>query len=72
MVGDFIISNYFFIISNFTEVQRTGTAEQKEREPMLVLDGVGTRKCWSEERRLMIMNVRKILWRVCISLSNSV
>jgi len=29
----------------------TGAAERKEREPKLVLDGVGTRKCWSEERR---------------------
>jgi len=27
----------------------TGAAERKEREPMLVLDGVGTIKCWSEE-----------------------
>jgi len=33
------------------EFQMTGAAERKEREPKLVLDKVGTRKCWSEERR---------------------
>jgi len=33
------------------EFQMTGAAERKEREPKLVLDGVETRKCWSEERR---------------------
>jgi len=36
-------------ISRGIEFQMTGAAERKEREPKLVLDGVGTRKCWSEE-----------------------
>jgi len=43
-------------------------AERKERQPKIVVDGVGTRKCWSEERgeRLMKTNVRSdILRRVC-------
>jgi hypothetical protein len=33
------------------EFQMTRAAERKEQEPKLVVDGVGTRKCWSEERR---------------------
>jgi len=33
------------------EFQMTGAAERKEREPKLVLDGVGTRNCWYKERR---------------------
>jgi len=31
-------------IARGSEFQMTGAAEQKEREPKLVLDGVGTRK----------------------------
>jgi len=38
-------------IARGIEFQMTGTAERKEREPKLVLDGMGTRKCWFEERR---------------------
>jgi len=38
-------------IARGNEFQMTGAAERTEREPMLVLDGVGTRKCWSEERK---------------------
>jgi len=38
-------------IARGIELQMTGAAERKEREPKLVLDGVGTSKCWSEERR---------------------
>jgi len=34
-----------------SEFQMTGVVEQKEREPQLVLDGVGTIKCWSKKRR---------------------
>jgi len=37
-------------ISISIEFQITEAAERKEREPKLVLDGVRTRKCWSEER----------------------
>jgi len=33
------------------EFQMTGAASRKEQEPKLVSDGVGTRQCWSEERR---------------------
>jgi len=33
------------------EIQMKGAAERKEREPKLLLDGVETRKCWSEEQR---------------------
>jgi len=44
MVGDVRIASGF-------EFQMTGAAERKEREPKLVVDGVGERKCWSEERR---------------------
>jgi len=44
MVGDVRIARGI-------EFQMTGAAEPKEREPKLVLDGVGTRKCWSEEQR---------------------
>jgi len=38
-------------IARGIEFQMIGAAERKEQEPKLVLDGVGTRKCWSEERR---------------------
>jgi len=38
-------------IARGSEFQVTGAAEQKERDPKFVLDGVGTRRCWSEERR---------------------
>jgi hypothetical protein len=38
-------------IARGIEFQMTGAAERKEQEPKLVVDGVGTRKCWSEERR---------------------
>jgi len=38
-------------IARGSEFQMTGAAKRKERELKLVLDGVGTRKCWSEERR---------------------
>jgi len=41
-------------ISRSVEFQMTRVAERKEREPNLLLDGVGTRKCWSEERREQI------------------
>jgi len=41
MVGDERISKVF-------EFKITGAAERKERKPKLMLDGVGTRKCWSE------------------------
>jgi len=34
-------------IARGNEFQMTGNAERKEREPTLVLDGVGTRKCSS-------------------------
>jgi len=48
MVGDVRIARNI-------EFQMTGAAERKEREPKklpkLVVDGVGTRKCWSEERK---------------------
>jgi len=36
-------------IERGNEFQMTGEAERKEREPNLVLDGVGTRNCLSEE-----------------------
>jgi hypothetical protein len=39
MVGDVRISRGI-------EFQMTGMAEQKERKPKLVVDGVGTKKCW--------------------------
>jgi len=32
----------------------TEAAERKEREPKLVMDGVGTRKCWSSEENELI------------------
>jgi len=38
-------------IARGIEFQMTGVAERKDREPKLVLDGVGTIKCWSEEQR---------------------
>jgi len=38
-------------IARGIEFQMTGAAERKEREPKLLLDGLGTIKCWSEERR---------------------
>jgi len=38
-------------IARGSEFQMTGAVERKERAPKLVLDGVGTRNCWSEERR---------------------
>jgi len=38
-------------ISRGNEFQIIGAAERKEREPKYMLDGVGTRKYWSEERR---------------------
>jgi len=38
-------------IARGIEFQMTGAAERYDREPKLVLDGVATRKCWSEERR---------------------
>jgi len=38
-------------IARGSEFQMTGAAERREREPKLVLDGVGTKNCWSEERR---------------------
>jgi len=38
-------------ISRSIEFQMTGAAERKEREPKLVLEGVGTTKCWSEKGR---------------------
>jgi len=47
MVGDVRIARGI-------EFQMTGAAERKEREPMLVLDGVDTRKCFSLERRTLI------------------
>jgi len=52
-------------ISRGIEFQMTGAAERKEREPTLVLDGVGTKMFWSEWRRqrLMIMNVRRKILR---------
>jgi len=57
-------------IARGIEFQMKGAAERKEREPKLVLDGVGSRKCWSEEKiertDCMIANVRsEILRRVC-------
>jgi len=36
-------------IARGNEFQMTGAAERKEREPKLVLDGVGTRNCWDSE-----------------------
>jgi len=38
-----------YLVSN----DRSGRTKRtrKEQEPKLVLHGVGTRKCWSEERR---------------------
>jgi len=44
MVGDVWIARSI-------EFQMTGATERKEREPKLVVDGVGTSKCWSEEQR---------------------
>jgi len=44
MVGDVRIARGI-------EFQMTGAAKRKERELKLVVDGVWTRKCWSEERR---------------------
>ena len=38
-------------IARGIELQITGAAERKEREPKFVVDGVETKKCWSEERR---------------------
>jgi len=38
-------------IARGSEFQMTGAAKRKEREPKFVLDGVGTRNCWSEVRR---------------------
>jgi hypothetical protein len=38
-------------IARGIEFQMTGAAERKEREPKVYVDGVGTRKCWSEEQR---------------------
>jgi len=38
-------------ISRSIEFKMTGTAERKEREPKLVLGGIGRRKVSSEERR---------------------
>jgi len=38
-------------IARGSEFQMTGAAECKEREQMLVVDGVGTRKFGSEEQR---------------------
>jgi len=38
-------------IARCVEFQMTVAAERKERELKLVLDGMGTKKCWSEERR---------------------
>jgi len=38
-------------IARGIEFQMTGVAKRKEQEPKFVVDEVGTRKCWSEERR---------------------
>jgi len=38
-------------IARGNEFQMTGAAERKVRELKLVLDEVGTKNCWSEERR---------------------
>jgi len=38
-------------ISTGIEFLMIGAAERKEREPKLVLGEVGSRNCWSEERR---------------------
>ena len=37
-------------ISRGIEFQIAGVAQRREQRPKSILDGVGARKCWSEER----------------------